>query len=1128
MTIRVALHHKTHYTFDRAVNLSPHEVRLRPAAHCRTPIESYSLTVKPAKHFINWQQDPYGNWLARLVFPEPSNELSIEVDLVADMTVINPFDFFVESYAEKFPFTYTADNQRELTAYLEKEPAGPLVSAWIDYARQNLIRPGMATIDFLVALNQKLQHDIRYLIRMEAGVQTPEHTLQSGQGSCRDSAWLLVQILRNFGIAARFASGYLIQLAADQKALDGPSGTDKDFTDLHAWCEAYLPGAGWVGFDPTSGLMAGEGHIPLACTAIPSSAAPVSGYTDRCESVLDFQMTVTRIHEDPRVTKPYSETQWQAITALGESVDAELKTGDVRLTMGGEPTFVSIDDMDGPEWNYTAMSPKKFELANKLIQRLKPRFAPGAMLHFGQGKWYPGEPLPRWALSCYWRHDGQPIWRDESLIAFAAAAKPATHADAKAFAQLLPTQLGLAAGYAIPAFESVWRTIRDETSLPANVDPLDPDLKKPAARGKLLNQLAGQIGDAVGYVLPLKTVVPAPTGKKKTPAPYTGTEWLSSEWPLKTRHLFLLEGDSPIGFRLPLSSLPFVVPEDVEAIVEVDPFEDQSALPAAGKAVPKKAAAEKRAAAELKMGESARDIVRTALCVEVRGGILHVFMPPLERLEDYLELVAALEATAQQLKLPIRIEGYTPPNDKRINKFAITPDPGVIEVNIHPAKTWAELAANTHTLYAEARLTRLGTEKFMLDGRHTGTGGGNHVTVGGVTPADSPLLRRPDLLRSLITYWQNHPALSYLFSGMFIGPTSQSPRVDEARDDTLYELEIAFEQMDEKTQSGEESLTPWLVDRLLRNFLIDLTGNTHRAEFSIDKLYSPDGPPGRLGLLEFRAFEMPPHPQMSLAQMLLLRSLIARFWKTPYRAPLIRWGTELHDRFMLPYFVAQDMKMVVDDLNAAGYPFAFDWFAPFLEFRFPRYGTVAYQGVELELRQAIEPWHVLGEEMAGSGTSRYVDSSVERMQVKVSGMTSNRHIVSCNGRVVPMTPTGIPGEFVAGVRYRAWAPPSALHPTIGIQAPLVFDIVDTWAQRSVGGCTYHVAHPGGRSYATFPVNANEAEARRVARFQKIGHTPGPMGVKAEGRNPAFPFTLDLRRQPDFDGAHYMHGRPAEQ
>jgi uncharacterized protein (DUF2126 family)/transglutaminase-like putative cysteine protease len=1113
MTIRVALHHKTHYKFDRPVNLSPHEVRLRPAAHCRTPIESYSLTIKPEKHFLNWQQDPYGNWLARLVFPEKSTELSITVDLVAEMTVINPFDFFIEQYAEKFPFSYTSDNQRELTAYLEAAPPGPLLSAWIDKARRELLNKPINTIDFIVALNTRLQNDIQYLIRMEPGVQAPEETLSRAMGSCRDSGWLLVQIMRHFGIASRFASGYLIQLTADQKALDGPSGTDRDFTDLHAWAEAYLPGAGWVGLDPTSGLLAGEGHIPLACTAIPSSAAPVSGFTDVCESTLDFQMTVTRIHEDPRVTKPYNEAQWSEIAVLGETIDAELVKGDVRLTMGGEPTFVSIDDMEGPEWNITAMSPKKLELSIDLLKRLKPRFAPGSMLHFGQGKWYPGEPLPRWALSCYWRPDGVPVWNDESLIAMKAAGKDATDTQASAeFARKLAAHLGLHPDYAMPAFESVWRTIKAEADLPANIDPLDPDLKKPAARGKLLRQLAGSIGDAVGYVLPLK-VAPMVS-------PTQTTVWQSSLWPLQTPQIFLLDGDSPMGFRLPLASLPWVAPEDADIILEGDPFANQDALPASTTANAK-TPGDKPSAAELTKGKSAPEIVRTALCVEVREGILHVFLPPVERLEDYLALVSAIERTAAALKQPLRLEGYTPPSDKRINKFAITPDPGVIEVNIHPASSWKELVANTTTLYEEARLTRLGTEKFMLDGKHTGTGGGNHVTVGGVTPADSPMLRRPDLLKSLITFWQNHPALSYLFSGTFIGPTSQSPRVDEARSDTLYELEIAFEQMDEHLSAGTETAKPWLVDRLLRNFLVDLTGNTHRAEFSIDKLYSPDGPTGRLGLLEFRAFEMPPHPQMSLAQMLLLRALIARFWKTPYNRKLISWGTELHDRFMLPYFVAQDMRAVCEDLNSHGYPIKFEWFAPFLEFRFPRFGSVAYQGVEMELRQAIEPWHVLGEEMSGSGTSRYVDSSIERMQVKVTGMTQHRHLVTCNGRVVPLTPTGVPGEFVAGVRYRAWAPPSALHPTIGVQSPLVFDLVDGWASRSVGGCTYHVVHPGGRSYDTFPVNAFEAEARRVARFQKLGHTPGPMDFKAEGRNPAFPFTLDLRKKPDFDGAQYM-------
>ncbi len=1122
MTIRVALHHKTHYKFDRAINLSPHEVRLRPAAHCRTPIESYSLTVKPEKHFLNWQQDPYGNWLARLVFPEKARELSITVDLVAEMTVINPFDFFIEQYAEQFPFSYTPENKRELAAYLDLDPPGPLLQAWIENARKTILNKPIITIDFIIALNTRLQHDIKYLIRMEPGVQTPEKTLDSGMGSCRDSGWLLVQILRHFGIAARFASGYLIQLVADQKGLDGPSGTDRDFTDLHAWAEAYLPGAGWVGLDPTSGLLAGEGHIPLACAAIPTSAAPVSGFTDVCESTLEFEMSVTRISEDPRVTKPYNDVQWTLINNLGTAIDAELDKGDVRLTMGGEPTFVSIDDMEGPEWNVTALSPKKLELSIALLRKLKPKFTSGALMHFGQGKWYPGEPLPRWALSCYWRPDGHPLWANDALIAFDAGKNPLKKNDAKAFVQELANQLGLHSDFATPAFESVLRTIRDEAELPANIDPLSPDLKNAAVRKKLVDQLTGDIGEPIGYVLPLKAI------DRKEPA--SATEWASSAWPLKAKHLFVVEGDSPIGFRLPLSSLPAIAPEDVEAIIPVDPFADQDALSTAPSIQHVQKAPAKPAAVLLQKGKSAKEIVRTALCVEVREGMLHTFMPPLALLEDYLALVAAIEATATILGMPVRIEGYTPPSDKRIKKFAITPDPGVIEVNIHPSSSWAELVVNTTTLYEEARLSRLGTEKFMLDGRHTGTGGGNHVTVGGLTPADSPMLRRPDLLRSLITYWQNHPALSYLFSGTFIGPTSQSPRVDEARHDSLYELEIAFEQMDAEVAAGKsrEPAKPWLVDRLLRHFLVDLTGNTHRSEFSIDKLYSPDGPTGRLGLLEFRAFEMPPHPQMSLTQTLLLRALIARFWTTPYRGNLIRWGTELHDRFMLPYFVAQDMKSVVDDLAAAGYPVQFDWFAPFLEFRFPRYGTVAYQGVELELRQAIEPWHVLGEEMAGSSTARYVDSSLERMQVRVTGMTQQRHAITCNGRVVPMTPTCTPGEFVAGVRYRAWAPPSALHPTIGVHAPLVFDIVDTWARRSVGGCTYHVTHPGGRSYDDFPVNAFSAEARRVARFQKIGHTPGPMDFKQEGRNPAHPFTLDLRRQPDFDSAQMMAIRAGDQ
>ena len=1089
MSIRVALLHRTTYRFDRLVGLSPHEVRLRPAPHCRTPVLGYSLTVDPPDHFLNWQQDPYGNWVARLVFPERADRLSITVDLTADLTVINPFDFFVEPYAERYPFQYAPALAKELIPFLETAPLSPRLGAWLDAFRRTIV-PGEVTVDLLVRLNTQLQREIKYLVRMEPGVQTPDETLERGCGSCRDSGWLLVQIMRHLGVAARFASGYLIQLVADVKALDGPSGTDRDFTDLHAWAEAFIPGAGWIGFDPTSGLLAGEGHLPLACTADPGNAAPVIGYTDVAETKFDFAMQVTRIHEDPRVTKPYTESQWRAIDALGERVDEDLAAGDVRLTQGGEPTFVSVDDMDGAEWNYVALSPAKLDLAQKLQRRLAHRFASGALLHHGQGKWYPGEPLPRWALGIYWRTDGEALWQDAALLADATSAGSSTLAAAGEFAARLADTLGLPASYVRVAYEDVPKLLQHEAALPVDVDPLGADLASPGERARLARLLQSGLEKPAGFVLPLKAATRD-----------HATVWETSRWPLRRERLYAIGGDSPLGLRLPLGSLPDLVDDDADP--PPDPFAPHAPLPARTGL---------RAGAGRARGTAHREVIRTAMAFEVRAGHVHVFMPPLPRIEPYAELLAAVEDTARELALPIVVEGYPPPRDARVRALLVTPDPGVIEVNIHPASTWRELMATTTSLYEEARLTRLATEKFMLDGRHTGTGGGNHVTLGGATPADSPLLRRPDLLKSLITYWQNHPALSYLFSGMFVGPTSQAPRVDEARDDRLYELEIAFQQLVQKQQTTSGDPLPWLTDRLLRHLLTDLTGNTHRSEFSIDKLYSPDGPAGRLGLLEFRAFEMPPHAQMSAVQMLLLRALVARFWRTPYQGRLIRWGTALHDRWLLPHFVAADMHDVVVDLDRAGYDFSPQWFDPFVEFRFPRFGSVDYAGIRIELRQAIEPWHVLGEEMSAAGAARYVDSSVERLQVRVAGMVSGRHAVTCNGRSLPLTSTGVPGEFVAGVRFRAWSPPSALHPTIGVQAPLTFDLVDLWAQRAIGGCTYHVVHPGGRNYETFPVNANEAEARRVARFWAHGHTPGPVTVHAETPNPATPSTLDLRWQ----------------
>ncbi len=878
MSIHVNLNHRTRYRFDRPVALSPHVVRLRPAPHCRTPIEAYSLKIEPADHFINWQQDPFGNWAARLVFPEKTRELSIEVDIIADQTVINPFDFFVEQSADNYPFRYDEELATQLTPYLEVSERGPLLQRWLT----GIDRSPRPVVDFLVEVNQRLQRAIAYSIRMEAGVQSCDETLTLARGSCRDTGWLLVQILRHLGLAARFVSGYLVQLTADVKAIDGPAGPSIDFTDLHAWAEVYVPGAGWLGLDPTSGLFAGEGHIPLACTPEPSSAAPVTGFTDPCEVEFTYTNLVRRVRETPRVTNPYTDEQWAAIDALGHTVDASLVQGDVRLTMGGEPTFVADDDMEGEEWTTAALGPTKRVRAGDLLRALQARIAPGAALHFGQGKWYPGEALPRWALTCLWRTDGEPLWHDHALIADEREPRGCGPLEAARFVERLATELNLAPELAVPGYEDVFYYLWKEGNLPINVDPLQSNLDDPEERRRLATLLRRGLGTVTGYALPLRWEPTVSHGA-----------WVSSRWEFRRARMYLVPGTSPMGYRLPLESLPWAPDLEHEREHPVDPFAPRDPLrvmqsPGLRDDASGAAAAETRdpaaagagggdgasgagagvgdgdtpagAAAGASGAPSAEDGgARTALCVEPRDGHLYIFLPPLHSLEAFVALLTAIEATARDLALPIVLEGYEPPHDPRLRKLQITPDPGVIEVNVHPSRTWGEITALTEMLYEEAHRCHLGTEKFMLDGRHTGTGGGNHVTVGGATAADSPALRRPDLLRSLVTFWQHHPSLSYFFSGLFVGPTSQAPRVDEARSDNLYELEIAMQQ----TPSGEAA-KPWLVDRLFRNLLIDVTGNTHRAEFCIDKLYSPSGPTGRLGLIEMRAFEMPPHARMSL------------------------------------------------------------------------------------------------------------------------------------------------------------------------------------------------------------------------------------------------------------------------
>lgn len=1088
MSIKVALEHYTGYEFSHPVSVAPHIVRLRPAPHSRTPIEAYSLDIEPKNHFINWQQDPFGNWLARIVFPEKVKKLEITVGIVADMMIINPLDFFIEEYAQSFPFDYDDELKADLTPYLRPVDDSTVTAQWRS-TLPALPEGGVPTVTFLAQLNSAVNRRVAYTVRMEPGVQTPDDTLNIGIGSCRDSAWLLVSLLRQYGLAARFVSGYLVQLTSDQKSLDGPSGPEEDFTDLHAWAEVFIPGAGWVGLDATSALFAGEGHIPLSATPHPSSAAPISGATEPAEVTFSFHNEVRRIHEDPRTTRPFTDLQWSRIDALGEAVDERLHEGDVRLTIGGEPTFVALDDATSAEWNTDADGEHKRELAGMLAERLRETYALDGAIHRGQGKWYPGEELPRWNIALQWRTGGFPLWQRSDLFADPWAdatdqdkATAATHAEA--LARRMTAILGLPEAQLLPAFEDPLAQIAARIREPEGPAPTEAEPTAASVAG-----LDAAVDAPTGWVLPL---VP-------------GEEWTSPTWSFRRGRLVLIPGSSAVGLRLPLDSITWEDPAWDGEPSYLTASEPLYALTPWVTIV------------------GAEGQPTTALTVEARDGHVHVFLPPTKRLEEYTSLLALIEQAAGDTETPIVLEGYGPPPDARLTQIVVTPDPGVIEVNVQPTSTWGEQKQLTFTLYEQARLARLSTEKFDVDGTHTGTGGGSHITLGGVTPIDSPMLRRPDLLASLITYWQRHPSLSYLFSGRFIGPTSQAPRFDEGRPEAVYEMEIALQEARRLAAETDEP-RPWLVDRAFRHLLTDLTGNTHRAEFCIDKLYSPDSSRGRLGLLELRGFEMPPHPQLALLQALLVRGLVAMFWDDPLEAPLVRWGTALHEDFLLPQGAQRDIGEVVADLRAHGIAFEESWLNSFVEFRFPRIGVTTISGpggtsFEMELRQAIEPWHVLGEEATAGGTARYVDSSVERIQVKVTGIDPKRQIVVCNGVAVPLTPTGAQGEYYSGVRFRAWQPWSALHPSIEVQAPVTFEIVDIDSETSLGGATYHVLHPGGRAYEHPPVNANEAEARRSGRFEARGHTPGEFDVAraqeagARAATLDYPRTLDLRRVP---------------
>jgi len=1055
MGIQVALNHRTVYRYEKAISLGPQVIQLRPALHCRAPILSYSLDVSPSEHILNWQLDPHNNRLARLLFSGKTNELRVDVNLIADLTPYNPFEFFLEPGFEEFPFSYAPGVAKDLEPYRSADRPGPLLQALLE----SFVGCKTGTIGLLLDLNRKIRDEIGYVTRLAPGVQTCEETLEKRKGSCRDSAWLLVQGLRNLGIAARFVSGYLIQLKSDDPTSDGPK---EDSADLHAWAEAFLPGAGWIGMDPTSGLLTGEGHIPLVCTPTASQAAPIGGTSEPTKVEFSHSITVRRLNDPRRPSKPFTDQDWLRVRQVAHGVDEELNAQDVRLTMGGEPTYVGIDDPESPQWNIDAAGAMKRSRGLALIQALREGMASGGFLHYGQGKWYPGEAVPRWALSCFWRVDGVPVWEDTSLIAREDEEYGFGAVDALRFIEALTRRLEVSSENLLPAY--------------------NPD---------------NETSEPVGYILPLRRR--QPEGQLR---------WSSQLWFPRPERMLLSFGDSPIGFRIPTESMPWVAPDEIEYDLDAAPFEKWVALREhptrrldlfAINPAPDTLPAVLPATSEVPV------MIRPSLCVQARGGRVHVFLPYAPKLADYLDLVSAVEDTCKHLNIPVWVEGYAPAPDPRLRSFSVTPDPGVLEVNLPPASNWDELEQINTLLDREARRNRLTSEKYNYDGGRIGTGGGNHIVIGGASLLESPILRRPDLLRSMIAFWQNHPSLSYLFSGMYVGPTSQYPRVDEARMDALYELEVAFRIL------PANDCPPWVIDGLFRHLLVDTTGNSHRAEFCVDKLFPPEGLGLQLGLLELRAFEMAPHLQMNLLQMLLIRALVSMFWKTPFEGSLIRWATALHDRFMLPEFVRRDFREVLIELRAAGYNFEDEWFDAHFEFRFPKVGSIAAEGIELELRHALEPWNVLAEETFSGRTVRSVDSSMERMQVKVAGVTmESRYAVTCNGRRVPLQLTGEPGTALAGVRYRARRLSATLHPTVPVHAPLVFQLIDRFRGSSIGQCTYHVGPPDGRIYTARPANAADADDRRMERFQVNTPALSQVAAPEEEGNPLFPMTLDLR------------------
>jgi len=1042
MFTMIQLTHSTEYQYDEKIKIFPQYIRLHPSSHCKTPIDSFQLCIAPEEHFIHTQQDIFGNQITRVAFKQPSDFFKVTVNLQLRQIKFNPFDFLIDKHAEHYPFYYSDQMQQYLNHYIT--PAEDANAIEIGLAQY---RPSASnTIDFCCELNKNLYQTIQYTMRDDSGVQPASVTLKTQKGSCRDTAWLLCELFRGYGLASRFVSGYLI-------SMDDKTNTQSE-AELHAWAEVFIPGAGWIGLDPTSGLLTDNQHIPLCCTPHPNEAAPIAGALQACQSTMQHTIHIKKLDNPSGDLNKNDDITWNKINTLGQAIDDVLDTQHVHLTMGAEPTYLAEDNNHAPEWQTQALGEDKSRRGWTLLQNLGHRFSPGGLKFISQGKQYPGEINPRWAYHYYWRKDGVPLWTLEI-----DNNKKYCLADGLHLLKTLTQALGLPE----QAIHSTY-----------------VDFEYEQWRQQHSNLKQTTLPRVACYVLPLHWPLHLNNNT---------THWASCEWHSLDNHVFLIPGDSAAGYRLPLNRLTKNVDPRFETCPEKSLFEQTTHLLSAEQL---EKDIEKRFSSPINNNVILQHTIHTALCIECKNNQIYLFIPPLNQLEPFVDLVASIQYACRKTSIPVILNGYCPPTDNRLHHFSVTPDPGVLEINIHPSATWQELREKNYIIEAEAKKCHLTSTKTMPNGRVVASGGGNHMTLGGETPSQSPFLRRPDLLQSLIRFWQHHPSLSYLFSGLFVGPSSQAPRIDEARHDSLYEIELAFSQL-----SSGKNKPYWEIDRLLRYLLVDITGNRHRAEFCIDKLFCPDSENGRQGLLELRAFEMAPNPQQTLLQTLLVRALIATFWQTPYHHPLTRWETQLHDRFFLPHFLWEDFSNILAFLKKQGYLFELEWFDPFYQFRFPILGHLSCHNIKLELRIALEPWHVV--DTANNSTSRTVDSSLERIQVKLNGLIPQHYHICCNGIVLPLHRTNIQGEYIAAVRFKARNDPVTLHPNIPIHLPLQFDIIDQHHQQIIASCRYDSHH-----FEQSDVKINDP-------FTKIPINTASPTLTHASIDPEFPFTLDLRK-----------------